>query len=220
MPKLSTAQTSTQNVFKNQAQHNRAINGIWRDARNAPMFSKKVVSEKSGKESTRHMRLINTLAYKIAVSGACAGVSGVLESEMESLGMNVLDDNKNRPFSCSMAPGAAMLLEQFLASIVQQIIYNTKIMRNGLKKHSRINKTMTRISIGEVKKAIIDPASGIPLTTTVLPLVLSRKKKEGETEAPGDAEAVDPAAEDAEEAEDGDEAEGAEDAEDAEDAEE
>lgn len=219
MPKTK-AQTSTQNVFKNQANYTRALNGMWRMSRNAPMYSKVVVNEKTGKETTRHTRLLNNLAYKIAVSGACAGVSGALENDLETIGCAVLEDSKTRPFACTLAPGAAMAIEQFLASVVKQVTYHTISIRNGLKKHSRINKAMAKIAIAEVKKSMFDPASGLPLTTTVLPLVLARKKRDGEAEAPGDVEAADPQAEAAEAAEEASDAEDAEDAEAEEEAEE
>ena len=190
MPKVSSLQTSTQNVFKNNRDRDRAINGMWRSARTAPMFCK---DTENGKKM--YTRLINPNAYKIAVSGACAAASGELDSELASFGMNALPDSKNSPFTCSLSVGAAFQLEQFLASVVQEIIHKNKIIRTGIRKHSRNEKQMTKIAIQMVKEAIFDPANGVPSSTTVLPMMMVRKKKNQKTSA-GDEEAKDPVAED------------------------
>jgi hypothetical protein len=204
MPKVNSLQTSTQNVFKNNRDRDRAINGMWRAARTAPMFCKEADNGKK-----MYTRLINPNAYKIAVSGACAAASGELDSELASFGMNALSDSKNSPFTCSLSVGAAFQLEQFLASVVQEIVHKNKIIRTGIKKHSRNEKQMTKIAIQMVKESIFDPANGVPSSTTVLPMMMVRKKKNQKTSA-GEEEAKDPVVEEEKE-EDEDEDEDGED---------
>ena len=207
MPSTTVAKQSTANVLKNQSQLNRAVNGMWKIARKAPMFSKTTKNPETKTTSTRYTHLLNSMAYKVAVSGACASVSGMLENEMKHLGVKVRPDSKNLPWTCALAPGAAFMLEQFLAAVVQQIIYNNRIIRKGLNKHSKNHRKVTKLAIEEMKRAIFEPASMVPISTTVLPMVLSRKKKAGETEAPGDKDAPDFAAE-ADEADEEGEGEG------------
>lgn len=191
MPSKTVAKTSAENVAKNNSQFTRAVNGVWRMAPKASMYSLKVINKETGKESIKYTHLINKNAYQIAVSGACAGASGALESDMNMLGMKVLPDSKSRPWSCAMSPAAAFMLEQHLASIAQQIVYNNRIIRKGLKKHTKNHRDVTKFSIEEVRRAIFQPATGVPSTTTVLPMILSRKKNADEKEAPGDKEAPD-----------------------------
>jgi hypothetical protein len=212
MPPVTVSKQSTINVSKNQQQVNRAVNGMWKIAKKAPMFCKTTKNPETKAETTRYTHLLNGLAYKVAVSGACASVSGMLEHDMDRFGMNINPDSKSLPWTCSMAPGAAFMLEQFLAGVVQQIAYNSTIIRKGLGKHSRNHRSITKLAIEEAKRAIFDPASSVPISTTVLPMILSRKKKAGETEAPGEKEAPDHSAEaeeenDEEGGEEGDEGE-------------
>ena len=206
MPSKTVAKTSAENVAKNNSQFTRAINSAWRMAPKASMYSMKVINKDSGKESIKYTHLINKNAYQIAVSGACAAASGALEGDMNMLGMQILPDSKSRPWSCAMSPAAAFMLEQHLASIAQQIVYNNRIIRSGLKKHTKNHRDVTKFSIEEVRRAIFQPATGVPSTTTVLPMILSRKKKVDEKEAPGDTEAPDHS----NEPEDDDEGEGRE----------
>ena len=203
---VSVAKQSSVNVAKNQVQLNRAVNGMWRIAKKAPMFCKTTKDEKTKTETTKYTHLLNSLALKVAVSGACASVSGMLENDMEKYGMNINPDSKSLPWMCSMAPGAAFMLEQFLAAVVQQIIHSNKILRKGLGKHARNHRAVTKLAIQEVKRAIFDPASAVPISTTVLPMVLSRKSKKGESEAPGEKLAPDHSADAAADEEAGEEA--------------
>jgi len=206
MPKLNAAQKSTKNVLTNANRLRRAQNYVWKTAKTNHVFTK---TNENGK--TRYTRLIKPIAYKIAVSGACQTESALNEIEMKRLGVEVEPDSKQCPWTCSLAPGAVLPIEMFLASVVQQILLYNKVLKTSLKK-KRNDRHITKISIDEVKKAIFDPAAGVPTSTIVLPYALARKKKAGETEAPGEREAedvkeADEDEEEEEQEEDGEEAE-------------
>lgn len=196
-----TAQRSTENVKTNVNRLTRAQNSLWKGARVAPQFCREVKNA-NGKKSKKYLRLIKPIAYKVALAAACSAVVGETELDMKHLGMDALPESKTRPWMCSLSPGAAMMLEHFLSSIVQQILSYNQILTKTVKRHSKNHADVTALSIEEVKRAIFAPASGVPLCTTVLPLVLSRKKKSSESEAPGDQEVAvskdDDEAEDAE----------------------
>ena len=197
----TTAQNSVKNMHENATRLRKSQDGLWKIAKKSPMFS--VVKQgSSGKEYTQYSRLVNSQAYKVACSGACAAVAAELQIDMAHLGMDFTPDSKTRPWACQLSPGAAFMLEQFLATIVQQVVYQARTVRNGIKKHSRNHKEVIKLAIDEVRKSIFEPASGVPTSTTALPMSIARKKKEGESEAPGEKEAESaPAADDDEEEE-------------------
>jgi hypothetical protein len=207
MPAVTAARQSTVNVVKNSSDLNKAVNGVWRIAKKAPMFSKTSVNEKTGVERTTYTRMLPTIAYKIAVSGACASVSGLQDAEMDKLGMNIYPDSKTLPWTCALSPGAAFMLDQFLGAVCKQIVFNARLIRSGVGKHSKNHKAVTKLAIEEVKRAVFDTASAVPISTIILPMGLARKKKKGEEEAPGDKEAVDDAVDevDDDEVDDGEE---------------
>ena len=200
----TTAQESTKTMMSNQARLRKAQDGLWKVAKTAPMFSV-AMKGSTGREYKKYTRLINTSAYKVAMSGACASITAETQLDMGHLGMDYNPDSKLRPWAQSLSPGAAFMLEQFLATIVQQVVYQARTVRNGIKKHSRNHKEVIKLAIDEVRKSIFEPASGVPTSTTALPMSIARKKKEGESEAPGEKEAESaPAADDDEEEEEGD----------------
>jgi len=198
--------------MENMTRHRKAVDGLWKIAKKAPQFSCVKVGS-TGKEYRQYSRLINANAYKVAVSGACAAVAGELQIDMKHLGMDFTEDSKVRPWSCALAPGAAFMLEQHMAAVVQQILYYNKTIRTGIKQHKRNHKNVTRLSIDEVRQAIFMPAMGVPCETTALPMSIARKAKPGEAQAPGEAEAGEVAA--ADEDEDAEGEEGADDDEEA-----
>lgn len=205
----TTAQKSTMSMMDNQARYRKAVDGVWKIAKKSPMFSC-IKKGSTGKEYTQYTRLINPNAYKVGVSGACAAVAGELEIDMKHLGMDFTGDSKTRPWACTVAPAAAFMLEQWLSTIVQQILTQNKTIREGLQHHKRNHKLVTQLSIDEVRQSIFFPAMGVPAYTTALPMSISKKGKKGEEESAGEKEfeAGAPAAEededDAEEAEEGD----------------
>ena len=206
MPAVTAARQSTINVVKNSGDLNKAVNGIWRIAKKAPMFSKTSSNPKTGVERTTYTRTLPTMAYKIAVSGACASVSGLQDAEMGKLGMNIYPDSKSLPWTCALSPGAAFMLDQFLGAVCKQIVFNARLIRSGVGKHAKNHKAVTKLAIEEVKRAVFDTASSVPISTIILPAGLARKKKKGEEEAPGDKEAVE-AVEDEDEVDDDEEEE-------------
>lgn len=203
----TAAQKSTQNVKRNLNDLYKVTDRMWAIAKDAPMFSVKKVNPKTGKESKKYTRLINTMAYQIAVSGACNAVSQDVKREMKSMGMTPEEESKTRPWTCALAPGAAFMLEQFLAAIVQQVMFQAKTIRTGIKKHSRNHKSLIKLAIDDVRESVFHAASGMPTSTTVLPISISRKKKEGEVEAPGDKEMTTAQDDDDKENEEGEEEE-------------
>lgn len=188
MPATATrAQTSTQEMMKNQARYRRATDGMWKIAKKAPQFTC-VKAAESGREYNQYTRLINTNAYKIAMSGACAAVSGELEIDMKHLGMDYTPDSKTRPWSATLSPGAAFMLEQFLATVVQQIVYHNLSIRKGIKRHARNHKEVTKLAVDEVRRSIFTAASGVPDVVSALPMSVARKAKKGEGESAGEKE--------------------------------
>ena len=186
----TTAQKSKQIIMRNQHLHRRATDGIWKIAKTSPMFSVSKTGP-SGREYKQYTRLINQNAYRVAMSGACAAVTGELQLDMKHLGMDYNADSKNRPFACTLAPGAAFMLEQFSAAVVQQIVYQNKIIRDGIKKHARNHKDVTKMAIDEVRKSIFGAASGVPSDTIVLPMSVARKSAPGDkNESKGEEEFV------------------------------
>lgn len=202
MPAVSRARQSVLDNFENGALHRKAVDNLWRIAKTAPMFSK-VSKRKDGSLVRRSARLINSNAYKVAVSGACAALVGETGIDMKHLGMDVKADSKTRPFSMSLAPGAAFMLEQFLSSIVLEIAHHSRTIRTGLGKHARNNKEIIKIAIAQVKESIFDAAAGVPVETVVLPFVLARRKRAGEEVAPGEVDADEMAAEEDDEEDEG-----------------
>lgn len=195
MPALNRARQSVLDTFENGAFHRRAIDGMWRIAKNAPMFSK-VSKHKDGRLVRRSARLINSNAYKVAVSGACAALVGEQAVDMRHLGMQYKEDSKTRPFCMSLSPGAAFMLEQFLSSVVMEIMSHSKSILNGIGHHTRNNKQTVKMGIQQVKESIFDAANGVPSETIVLPFVLARRKRENEEVAPGEVDADELAEED------------------------
>ena len=57
--------------------------------------------------------------------GACAALVGETDMGMRAHGFeeeNIESDSKTRPFAMAMSPGAALMLEQFMAAVVQEIM--------------------------------------------------------------------------------------------------
>jgi hypothetical protein len=185
---MTTAQQSTRKMMDNQARLRKCQDGLWKVAKKAPMFS---VAKKgsTGREYTQYTRLVNTNAYKVAMSGACASVAGETQLDMEHLGMDYKADSKTRPWACTLAPGAGFELEQHLATIVQQIVAQSKVVRDGIKKHSRNHKECVKLAIDEVRESIFHAASGVPTATIVIPNSISKKTSPGDKgESKGDEE--------------------------------
>lgn len=188
---VATAEFQKSNVkmATNYARHSSVINKAWSSDK-IPMFQTTKISPTTGNTYVQRTRLINSKAYKIAVSGACAAVAGELEIDMKHLGIEFNPDSKTRPWAVGLSRGAAFMFEQFLATIVQQIVAQNKIIRSGIKKHARNHKEVTKLAIAEVRKSIFEAASGVPTSTTALPMMVARKKKDGEVEAVGEKEFV------------------------------
>lgn len=183
----STAQKNQISMAENFTRHRRTIDKLWSTARKAPMFN---VTKRgsSGKEYTAYSRLINTPAYKVAVSGACAAVSAELQLDMQHLGMEYIPDSKMRPWAMSVSPGAAFMLEQFLSTIVQQIMYQSRIIRSGIGRHNRNHKEVTKLAIEEVRESIFAAASSVPSSTTALPMSIAKRAVIGAATAKGEEE--------------------------------
>lgn len=202
----STAQKNQQNMNDNFSRHRRAIDRLWGMAKKAPMFNVKRKGS-TGKEYTAYARLVNTPAYKVAVSGACAAVSAELQMDMKDLGMDYTPDSKLRPWAMSVSPGAAFMLEQFLSTIVQQVLYQGRIIRSGIGRHNRNHKEVTKLAIEEVRNSIFAAASSVPSSTTALPMSIAKRTVSGDKkEAKGEEEFEPNAAGDNEEEEEEEEA--------------
>jgi len=197
MGQPTAAQKSIQSVYENQARARRVTDGLWRNAKKAPMFGI-VKKTQSGRVMRKTQRLISSNAFKVLLSGACASVSASVEQDLDELGVDYTQDSKSRPFSMSLSGGAQLMLEQFLSAIISQIVYQTRTIRNGIGRHQRNNKELVRLAIESVRESVFDAANVAPMDAIALPMALARKKRVGEAEAPGEQE-VDDAEADADE---------------------
>lgn len=214
MPTLNQTQVSAQNISTNRSRLRRGVDGIFKKARHAPMYKKQIVDEKTGKKSFKYTRLLNRNAFPISAALACQTIATESENELKRLGIDSLPESKLRPWNVSFAPGSVFALEQFFAAQVQQIMYNAKIIRDNTHLHSKNHKSVIALAIEEWKRAVVAPASEVPISTIVIPMVLARKTKKGEKEAPGEQKAPDAPTEEGaggeDEDEDDDEEEGGE----------
>lgn len=191
MPALTQTQVSSQNVSTNRARLRRGLDGIFKKARHAPMYKKEIVDEATGKTSFKYTRLLNRNAFPIATALACQAISTETGNNLKHLGIESLPESKLRPWNVSFAPGSIVVVEQFIAAQVQQIMYNAAIIRKFCGAHSNNHKSVISLAIDEWKRAVVAPASDVPVSTTVIPMNLARKAKKGETQSPGEQKAPD-----------------------------
>lgn len=213
---LPRAKQSIQNHFTNSNRLRKCQDGIWKNARTAPMWVATVPTADGKGTKKRYTRLIPSAAYKTSLSGACGAVFGETELDMLHLGMEPLEDSKQRPFAMSMSQGAAFLVrtasacthtlhevltrcdflqcsqkEQWMACLVQEILTSARAIRNGVRRHARNHPSVIRLAIKNVRENLFRSAMDVPEYTIVLPVAMSRKKKAGEEVAPGDADVAD-----------------------------
>jgi hypothetical protein len=159
------------------------------------MYKKEVVDEATGKKSFKYTRLLNRNAFPIATALACQTISTETENNLNHLGIESLPESKLRPWNVSFAPGSVLVVEQFIAAQVQQIMYNAATIRKFCDTHSKNHKSVIALAIDEWKRAVVAPASDVPVSTTIIPMSLARKAKKGETQSPGEQKAPDAPAE-------------------------
>lgn len=211
------AMKSTDNMFDNMTRHHKATNQLWKTAKYAPMFTITKTGS-AGKPYTKYTRLINSRAFQVVMSGACASVSNELRVDMAAMGLEFKPESKQRPWSTALTPGAAFMTEQWLSTIVQEIMYQSRIIRDGCGRHSRNNKEVTRLAIDAVRRSIFAGGQLAPAETAVLPMAVAKKaakKSDGTAvdESMGE-QAFDPEEAEASKVDDEDEAEGADEEED------
>lgn len=139
---------SIQAVKDNQRALTRAITKGWTMASRAPMYCKTTEIPQPNKDGKaqpptikrRSARLINGDAYRIAASGAAQAASLFHMRELERYGMSVQNESVTTPWAPSVAPGARMMLEQFLVAYAQHAGRIAKEVMKGCKKHQRLNK--------------------------------------------------------------------------------
>lgn len=196
-------------LFENIRRRKRAVSAIQKNWRSVPMYRKKMTNEATGKTRVKYARLIRSYPWKVALALASSAVVEETKLDLSHLGVESIPESKMRPFMATISDGAVFALEQWMAATVQEIMHYAKIIREEIGLHSRNHKDVIELAIKTFEEKTAAAASGMPTATTVIPMVLARKKLAGEVEAPGEKKADEDDKE-----EEGEEAEGEDDEED------
>lgn len=184
---ITTAQRSRDNVFKNLNLRGRCVNGIYKGYKDAPMHRREVKDEETGTVRVKRSgRILKAHNWKVAMAMASSAVSQDAKYSLSKFGVEAHKESKMRPFEATISVAAAYSLENFISSLAKEVMLRARVIKETIGHHERNHKSIIQMAIDEVKKQIVDPSTGAATTITVMPFKLARKRKSGETEAPGE----------------------------------
>ena len=218
--KQPAARKAMSEAIQNARELRRMHDKIWNGASHAPMFYKeyeKVSKDSKGKIVKKSMvrrsaRLINGHAFQIAAAGAASAAIREMRTDCANLGIDYTSTTSS-PFLPALAKCTKLVLEQFLAAYIQEVVLSATQGMTSIAKYKRLNGKVVKEAFHDVNQQIFNSAGPAPRTTVVVPLSKPTKKKKTTTteatdnvdeEGGGDFEAgaePDEAAEEAEMAE-------------------
>lgn len=138
---------SVSNLKLDASESRKGFDALWSDAAHAPIFCRtKTVLGADGKKKTtrRTSRLISSMAFKVAASGAALHAKATLGNECREVRVSPRSELKRNPWMPSVTDGACMMLEQFICAVAQEAAERAHIYREsaGCK---RLNRTFTQL---------------------------------------------------------------------------
>jgi hypothetical protein len=137
MPTLAKGKAVKKNVAFHRAGHSvlynaqaieTALRRVWSCARAAPVFSK---SGKSGSAEGRLRAnpLLSKHAVNVALAGAALLVQKQIRAEAAALRIKIKPEARDTPFVPEITTGAVVMVEQFIAAVVQQGVRNAGVSK-------------------------------------------------------------------------------------------
>ena len=133
----SAIKRARDNAFVNARSVRNTVNKAWRTARRSETFSKPFKTGASA-GGMRSNPLISKHAFKIAAAGASKCILRELSEDAQAMRLPLMSEPTKSPWVAPVTQGAEMMIEQFVAAIVQHGIRNAGVIREcaGRKKAS------------------------------------------------------------------------------------
>lgn len=152
-------------------------NKMWANAHKAPMYSRRITKEGTKKTITRTKRLISAHSIKIMVAGSAMQAAARHRNELTRYGLKPMRESRSQPFVPSMAPGAKMMLEQFLCAYAQEGMIKAKTILDAARVHKRMRPEVVDGGFAQANESIFFAAAPVPLRTVVVSLKKGGAKK-------------------------------------------
>lgn len=204
--KLPALKRARENALINARKVRTTVNKAWRTARRSETFSKPFKTGASA-GGVRSNPLVSKHAFKVAAAGASKCVLRELREDAHAMRLPLLSEPSKSPWITPVTQGAEVMLEQFIAAIVQHGMRNAGVIREcaGRKKASYTD-AMKGLELA-VKSTFSGDLGDMHVITTSAPPVRksNAKGKSGKSGASAAKSAAEAAAPIAEGSPDGDE---------------
>lgn len=174
--KLPALKRARENALTNARKVRTTVNKAWRSARRAATFSKPFkTGDHAG--SLRANPLIGKHSFKIAAAGASKCMLRELREDAQAMRLPLLSEPSKSPWIAPVTQGAEVMMEQFIAAIVQHGMRNAGVIREcaGRKKASYAD-AMKGLEIA-VKSTFSGDLGDMCVIATSAPPVRAVKKK-------------------------------------------
>lgn len=166
-------------AIRDHARVEGAIRKVWSCARRAPCFAKRgVKGEAAGK--LRANALVSNTAFKIALAGAGMKIQRELRSDAAIMRVPLKPESKT-PLMPSMTVGAQVLVEQFLAALVQEGMLAASAIKDS-RRAKRVGYEDAMLGLETVCNRVKDTS------TRVISVAPPKKKKGTKKAAPAASE--------------------------------
>lgn len=179
-PKVKALRRSRDNALINAVRIKRTLNRAWKDARRSQTFSKAFESGASS-GGVRANPLISKHSFKIASAGASKCLLREYREDASALRVAVLPEPSKSPWVATVTAGAEVMMEQFIAAIVQHGMRNAGVVREcaGRKKAS-YGDAMKGLEMA-VKTTFAGDMGDVCIIPTSVPPVRAKSKKGGKS---------------------------------------
>lgn len=190
---------SALNLKLDSMESRKGFDAMWNDAAHAPIFCRsKKVPGSDGKMKTvrRTARLISSMAFKIAASGAALNAKAVLGKECSEVRVTPRSELSHNPWLPSVTDGACIMLEQFVAAVAQEAAERAHVYREGCGTAMRLNRAYAKMGWDATVQSVFASSMPVPRAVFILPADKKTKNKKHEEDAeysPLDEEEQNPA---------------------------